>query len=324
MKAIQVNEFGNPNVLELVEIERPAPGEGEVLVEVKAAGINYADTMRRRNEYLEETPLPFVPGSEIAGVIAEVGAGVEDAKEGDQVVTLLGIGGYAGYAVAPARNLIPLPEGMDFDSAAAVPLQGLTAYHVLKTSGMLEEGESVLVHAAAGGVGTLAVQMAKLMGADPVIATASTAEKLDLARNLGADVLIDYTEEDWPQQVCEATGGAGADVILEMVGGEFVQKNLECLAAFGRMVVYGAASGERGTLVPMDLMRHNQIVAGFYLPQIMIRPELFRLSLEKVLGWIDSGEVELTIGARYPLEEAREAHEALEGRRTIGKIVLNP
>lgn len=324
MKAIRVEEFGDPSVLKLVEIERPAPGDGEVLIEVKSAGVNYADTMRRRNQYLEETPLPFVPGSEVAGEVAEVGAGVEDAQEGDRIVTLLGIGGYAGYAVAPAQNLIPVPDGMDFDEAAAIPLQGLTAYHVLRTSGMLEEGESVLVHAAAGGVGTLAVQIAKLMGASPVVATASTQEKLDLAKEFGADVLINYSEEDWPEKVREATDGAGADVILEMIGGDFVQKNLECLAAFGRMVVYGAASGERGSLVPMDLMHENQVVAGFYLPQIMGRPELFGPSLEEILGWISSGDLKLTIGTRYPLEEASEAHEALEGRQTSGKIVLNP
>jgi len=324
MKTIRVSEFGDSGVLEHVEIERPSPGEGEILVEVKSAGVNYADTMRRRNQYLEETPLPFVPGSEIAGTVAELGPGAEDVSEGDRVVTLLGTGGYADYAVVSAQNLIPIPDKMDFDEAAAIPLQGLTAYHVLKTSGMLEEGESVVVHAAAGGVGTLAVQMAKLMDANPVIATASTQEKLDLAKELGADVLINYTEDDWPEQVREATGGEGADVILEMVGGDFIQKNLECLATFGRVVVYGAASGERGSLVPMNLMYKNHTVAGFYLPQIMSRPELFGPSLKEMLGWISSGDLKLTVSARYPLEQASEAHEALEGRQTTGKIVLNP
>ena len=324
MKTIRVSEFGDSGVHEHVEIERPSPGEGEILVEVKSAGVNYADTMRRRNQYLEETPLPFVPGSEIAGTVAELGPGAEDVSEGDRVVTLLGTGGYADYAVVSAQNLIPIPDEMDFDEAAAIPLQGLTAYHVLKTSGMLEEGESVVVHAAGGGVGTLAVQMAKLMDANPVIATASTQEKLDLAKELGADVLINYTEDDWPEQVREATGGEGADVILEMVGGDFIQKNLECLATFGRMVVYGAASGERGSLVPMNLMYKNHTVAGFYLPQIMSRPELFGPSLKEMLGWISSGDLKLTVSARYPLEQASEAHEALEGRQTTGKIVLNP
>jgi NADPH2:quinone reductase len=324
MKAIRVDEFGEPEVLKLVEVERPSPGEGEVLVEVESVGVNYADTMRRRNQYVVPQELPFTPGSEIAGTVAEVGEGVEDVDIGDRVVTLVGTGGYAVYAVAPARGLIPIPDGMDFDEAAAIPLQGLTAYHVLKTSGQLQEGEGVLVHAAAGGVGLLAVQMAKLMGASPVIATASTQEKLDLAKDAGADVLINYTEEDWPEKVREATEGDGADVILEMIGGDFPQKNLSCLNVFGRMVVYGAASRDRGSLVPAQLMKKNHSVVGFYLPRIMARPDLFGPSLKEILAWISSGDLKLTISAHYPLEKAQEAHEALEGRKTTGKIILNP
>lgn len=324
MQAMRVDEFGEPEVLKYVEVDRPSPGEGEVLVEINSVGVNYADTMRRRNQYVERQELPFTPGSEIAGTVAEVGDGVEDVNVGDRVVMLLGTGGYAEYAAVPARNLIPIPDGMDFDEAAAIPLQGLTAYHVLKTSGQLEEGESVVVHAAAGGVGSLAVQMAKLMGASPVIATASTQEKVDFAKNLGADVLINYTEEDWPKQVREATGDKGADIILEMGGGDFPQKNLQCLNVFGRMVVFGAASGDRGSLVPAELMKNNHSVVGFYLPRIMARPGLFAPSLEKILAWISSGDLKLTIGARYPLEQASEAHEALEGRKTTGKIILNP
>jgi NADPH2:quinone reductase len=324
MKAIRVDEFGEPEVLQHVEVERPSPGEGEVLVEVESVGVNYADTMRRRNQYVVRQELPFTPGSEIAGTVAEVGEGVEDVDVGDRVVTLIGTGGYAEYAVAPARGLIPISEGMDFDEAAAIPLQGLTAYHVLKTSGQLQEGESVLVHAAAGGVGLLAVQMAKLMGASPIVATASTQEKLDLAKDAGADVLINYTEEDWPEKVREATDGDGADIILEMVGGDFPQKNLSCLNVFGRMVVFGAASVDRGSLVPAQLMKKNHSVVGFYLPQIMVRPELFKPSLKEILAWISSGDLKLTIGTHYPLEKAQEAHNALEGRKTTGKIILNP
>ena len=324
MRAIRVEEFGEPDVLEYVDVERPSPDEGEALIEVRSVGVNYADTMRRRNQYVEHQELPFTPGSEIAGTVAEVGEGVEDVSVGDRVVTLLGTGGYTEYIGAPARNLIPIPDGMDFDEAAAIPLQGLTAYHVLETSGQLEEGESVLVHAGGGGVGNLSVQMAKLMGASPVIATASTQEKLDLAKDLGADVLINYTEEDWTEQVREATDGNGADVILEMVGGDFPRKNLQCLNVFGRMVVFGAASGDRGSLVPAELMKKNHSVVGFYLPNIMVRPGLFGPSLKRVLGWISSDDLKLTISARYPLEKAREAHEALEGRETSGKIILNP
>ena len=324
MKTILVEEFGEPEVLRYTDAERPSPGGGEALIEVRSAGVNYADTMRRRNQYVESQELPFAPGSEVAGTVAEVGEGVENVSVGDRVVTLLGTGGYAEYAVAPARSLIPLPEPLDFDEAAAVPLQGLTAYHCIKTSGALQEGESVLVHAAAGGVGTFAVQMAKLLGAGTVIATASSEEKLDLARSLGADVLIDYTEEDWPEKVREATDGRGADVILEMVGSDFPEKNLTCLNVFGRMVVFGAASRERGTIVPAGLMRKCHAVVGFYLPQVMRRPDLFVPSLREVLGWISSGDLQLTVGATYPLENAAEAHADLEGRRTTGKLLLNP
>jgi NADPH2:quinone reductase len=324
MKAIMVEEFGEPGVLQHVDVRRPEPGEGEALIEVRSAGVNYADTMRRCNQYVEAQNLPFVPGSEVAGIVAEVGEGVENVTAGDRVVTLLGTGGYAEYAIAPARSLIPLPEGLDFDEAAAVPLQGLTAYHCIKTSGALKEGESVLVHAAAGGVGTLSVQMAKLLGAGTVIATASSEEKLDLARSLGADVLIDYTEEGWPEKVRQATEGEGADVILEMVGSDFPEKNLQCLNVFGRMVVFGAASRVRGTIVPAALMQRCHAIVGFYLPQVMRRPDLFVPSLQEVLGWISSGNLKLTIGSTYPLAQAAEAHTALEGRKTTGKLILNP
>ena len=324
MKAIRVEEFGEPDVLRYTEVERPSTGPGEVLIEVRSIGVNYADTMRRRNKYLTPQDLPFIPGSEVAGIISEVGENVEDVSPGDRVMTLLGTGGYAPYAATPVENLMPLPDDLGFDEAAAVPLQGLTAYHVLKTSGQLAEGESVLVHAAAGGVGTLAVQVAKLLGASKVIATASTQEKLELARDLGADVLIDYTDDGWPEQVREATDGKGADVILEMVGGDFPEKNLSCLALFGRMVVFGAASGDREKLIPGDLMHGNQTVSGFWLPRIMGRPDLLGSSLQKILGWVASGDLRLTIGASYPLERAAEAHADLEGRRTTGKIVLNP
>ena len=324
MKAIKVEGFGDPEVLQYVDVERREPGEGEVLIEVRSAGVNYADTMRRRDQYVEAQDLPFIPGSEVAGIVAEVGDGVDDVSTGDRVVTLLGTGGYAEYAVAPAGSLIPLPEALDFDRAAAIPLQGLTAYHCIKTSGALKEGESVLVHAAAGGVGTLSVQTAKLLGAGTVIATASSEEKLDLARSLGADVLIDYTEEDWPEKVRGATEGKGADIILEMVGSEFPEKNLKCLNVFGRMVVFGAASGERGTIVPAALMKRCHAVVGFYLPQIMTRPDLFVPSLEEVLAWISSGKLQLTIGGTYSLENAADAHSDLEGRQTTGKLLLNP
>ena len=324
MKAVVAEGPGEPEVLRYVDATRPAPRGWEVLIEVEAAGVNYADTMRRRDRYLTRQSFPFTPGSEVAGTVVEVGEDVENASEGDRVVTLLDSGGYADFAAVPAASLIPLPDGLGFDEAATIPLQGLTAYHTIKTSGALQEGEGVLVHAAAGGVGTLAVQMAKLLGAGRVIATAGSPEKLDLARSLGADVLIDYTEEDWPEKVLEVTEGEGADVILEMVGADFPEKNLRCLATFGRMVVFGAASGDRGHLVPGALMNGCQSVVGFWLVPILSRPDLFVPSLEQTLGWVASGDLKLTIGARYPLERAAEAHADLEGRKTTGKLILKP
>ncbi len=325
MKTILVEEFGEPEVLQYTDAERPSPGEGEALIEVRSAGVNYADTMRRRNQYVV-SPRAAVYSRGRGGRHRRRGGGGrrERLRWATGWSPCWEWAGTPSTPWPPRRNLIPLPEGLDFDEAAAIPLQGLTAYHCIKTSGALKEGESVLVHAAAGGVGTLAVQMAKLLGAGKVIATASSEEKLDLARSLGADVLIDYTEEDWPEKVREATEGRGADVILEMVGSDFPEKNLTCLNVFGRMVVFGAASRERGTIVPAALMRKCHAVVGFYLPQIMRRPDLFVPSLREVLGWISSGDLQLTIGATYPLERAAEAHADLEGRRTTGKLLLNP
>ncbi|AHY45878.1 NADPH:quinone reductase and related Zn-dependent oxidoreductase [Rubrobacter radiotolerans] len=324
MRAIVVEEFGGPEVLELAEVERPEPGPGEVLVRVESAGINYADTMRRQNQYLKKQTLPFVPGSEVAGTVEALGSGVSNVSEGDRIVNLGNDGGYAEYAVVPSRTVIPVPDGLGPDEAAAIPLQGLTAYHVLKTTGRLAEGESVVVHAAAGGVGYLAVQMAKLMGAGTVIATASNQEKLNLAKDLGADVVIDYTESSWPESVKTATGGRGADVILEMVGGDFPEKNLDCLAPFGRMVVYGAASGEPSSVELFRLMRRQQTVSGFFLPWVLDDTDLLAASMGEILSWLGSGELKLNVGGRYPLSDAAKAHADLEGRKTVGKLVLNP
>ena len=324
MKAIVVEEFGGPDVLKLAEVERPEPGEGEVLIRVHASGVNFADTMRRKNEYLKKQAVPFTPGSEVAGAVEAVGSGVSDVSEGDEVVVLGNDGGYAEYAVAPANSVIPIPDGLGFDAAAAIPLQGLTAYHLIKTTGRMGEGESIVVHAAAGGVGYLAVQMAKLMGAGNVIATASNQEKLNMAKDLGADVLVDYMDDGWPETVKTATGGNGADVILEMVGGDFPEKNLGCLAPFGRMVVFGAASGEPSSVGLFRMMRKQQTVSGFFLPWIMADQNLMASSMKEILGWLAKGDLELNVGGKYPLEKASEAHTDLEGRKTTGKLVLNP
>ena len=324
MKAVQLQKFGGPEVLEMVEIDRPVPTGREVLIEIKAIGVNYADTARREGQYVVKTPLPFIPGAEIAGVVTAIGEKVTGVKPGMRVVTLIESGGYSEFALADETSLIPIPEQLDFQNAAALPLQGLSAYHVLKTMGRLEKGETVLVHAAAGGVGTLSVQLAKLFGAGKIIATASSPEKLVLARKMGADVLINYSESNWVEQVLEATGGKGVDVALEMVGGEVFNKTLKCLATFGRLVVFGAASGEQSRMYPSSLMARNQSVIGFFLPQIMRKPELLQHSLVELLTYLGEGKLKLTIGGVFPLEEAANVHELLQSRKTSGKLLLEP
>lgn len=324
MKAVQLQKFGGPEVLEIIEIDRPVPTGRQVLIEIKAIGVNYADTARREGQYVVKTPLPFIPGAEIAGVVTAVGEKVTGVKPGMRVVTLIESGGYSEFALADERSLIPIPEQLDFQNAAALPLQGLSAYHVLKTMGRLEKGETVLVHAAAGGVGTLSVQLAKLFGAGKIIATASSPEKLELARKMGADVLINYSESNWVEQVLEATGGKGVDVALEMVGGDVFNKTLKCLATFGRLVVFGAASGEQSRMYPSSLMARNQSVIGFFLPQIMRKPELLQTSLVELLTYLGEGKLKLTIGGVFPLVEAANVHVLLQSRKTTGKLILEP
>ncbi|WP_066174777.1 quinone oxidoreductase family protein [Bacillus marinisedimentorum] len=327
MKAIQFTEYGEPEVLKLVEIEKPTPSGREVLIEIKSIGVNYADTARREGQYVVPTPLPFVPGAEVAGIVIETGKDVKNVEKGMRVTALIGsknATGYAEYTVTDERSVIPIPDELDFNTAAAFPLQALSAYHILKTMGRLDQGESVLIHAAAGGVGSIAVQLARLFGAGKIIATASSEEKLKLAKSLGADVLVNYTKDNWEKVVKESTGGKGVDVALEMAGGDIFNKTLDCMAPFGRLVIYGVASGEQSRLTPSLLMGKNLTVSGFFLPQIMTKPELFQQSLNELTGYLTEGRLKLKIGGVYPLEEAAEVHRKLQGRKTQGKLILVP
>ncbi|MBD8038457.1 zinc-binding dehydrogenase [Solibacillus sp. A46] len=324
MKAIQFTEYGGPDVLNFIDIERPVIGDQEVLVEVKAIGVNYADTARREGKYVVPTKLPFIPGAEVAGEVVAVGKHVKRLKPGMRVVSLIESGAYAQFVSVPEMVLTEIPNGVEYSDAVALPLQGQTAYHILKTMGRLEKGETVLVHAAAGGVGALAVQLAKLFGAGKVIATASTEEKLLHAKNLGADYLVNYTESGWEEKVREFTGGKGVDIALEMVGGDIFEKTFKCLAPFGRLVIFGRASGEMSTLDAAQLMRRNHSVIGFFLPQIMSQPELYQRSFTELLNFVDSGDLKLTIGGIYRLEEASLVHQLIQGRKTVGKLILTP
>ncbi|MFG6149845.1 quinone oxidoreductase family protein [Halobacillus sp. B23F22_1] len=324
MKTVLFKQYGGPDVLETAEVERPAAQHGEVVLKITAIGVNYADTARREGAYVVPTPLPFTPGAEVTGVVEEVGEGVQEFAAGDRVVTLIESGGYAEYVAADANSLIPLPEGLDDETAVALPLQGLTAYHLLTTMGRIEKGETVLVHAAAGGVGSLAVQLAKYFGAGKVIATASTEEKLALALELGADHLVNYTNLNWRESVMEATNGKGVDIALEMAGGDIFHETIKCMRSFGRVVIYGVASGKPAEMYPAGLMNRNLSVIGFFLPQIMKKPDLVEKSLQELLALVNKSKLKLTVGGVYNLEEAAKVHELMQGRKTQGKLILKP
>ncbi|GAC1347768.1 MAG: NADPH:quinone oxidoreductase family protein [Ktedonobacteraceae bacterium] len=321
MKAIRINETGGPEVMHLEEVEIPTPKEGEVLIKVAAAGINYADLAQCQGAYLTRTRTPMTMGFEFAGTVVAPGTGVNTPAVGTRVVAF-GVGGYAEYAIAQAATTIPIPPNLDFAHAAAFPVQGITAYQLLRESARIQPGESVLVHAAAGGVGTLAVQLAKLMGAGTVIGTASNTSKLELARRLGADVTINYTEEHWGEQVKSATSGKGADIILEMVGGKVAEQSLQCLAPYGRMVIYGAASGQIAQFSGIQLMYKNQAIIGYWLTAQLNRTDHVAMAAMELMQYLISGKLEIIVGQTFPLAEAAEAHRAIAERKTMGKVVL--
>ncbi|MGI8788061.1 MAG: quinone oxidoreductase family protein [Pyrinomonadaceae bacterium] len=315
MKAIRVHEFGGAEKLTVDEIEKPIPGAEEVLIKTAAAGINYADTMLRQNKYLFTPELPFTLGFEVAGTIESIGANVKNFKAGQRVLATIRGGGYAEYAAADWRTVVPIPDNLDFGKATALLVQGLTAVGLLTD---LKSGQTILIHAAAGGVGSLLVQLAKLKGAR-VLGTASTVEKLEKAAKLGADVGINYTEADWTDEVLKATDGRGANLIIEMVGGEIGRQNFKCLATGGTMIVYGAASGEDFQISALGLLGKMQTVKGYNL-NLETRENMAAFTKE-LMTHIAENRLQVMVN-EFPLEQAREAHQALEGRKTTGKVVL--
>ena len=323
MKAIEVTAFGDADALEVTDADVPEPGEGEVRISVHAAGVNFADIMQRRGHYHGGPSPPYRPGMEVAGVIDAVGEGV-NREEGEAVVSLVSGGGYAEYAVADARGLLDLPGDMDFAEAAGFPVQWLTAHNCLHEWGGLEEGETVLIHAAAGGVGTAAVQLADHAGAT-VIGTASTPEKLETATSLGMDHGIRYTEEDFVERVDELTDGEGVDLVLDGVGGETTDESLGALRSFGRMVSFGAASGRPGRPNTADLLFGNKRVIGYHLGRAIAREPMKVMgavpALTRLLG---DGSLEVQVGRTFDLADASEAHEFIESRDSTGKVVLLP
>ena len=331
MKAVRFHENGGPEVLRYEEVPDPAPGPRQVLLRVLAAGVNYADASRRKGgtSYPRPTPLPFTPGSEVVGIIEQLGAGVTTVERGATVMAWLGQGGYAEMAVAEAADLLPVPDGVKPVEALSLIIQGLTAALILKGSARLQAGESVLIEGAAGGVGVLALQLAKIYGAGRVIGAASTPAKRDLVMRLGADAAVDYSQPGWAAEVKAKNGGRGVDVILEMTGGVVFDEALDCLAPLGRMVAYGNASRQPMTLNVQRLFAQNQTVTGFFLSGFIAgqshdRGAFATKLLAELGGHVRDGRLRLQLGGSYKLAEAADAHRALETRGTTGKIVLVP
>jgi NADPH2:quinone reductase len=321
MRAVQITRFGGPEVLEIVDLPDPEPADGRQVFEVSAAGVNYADTHQTENSYLAPQQLPLVPGAEFVGT---------PAGGGQRVVGLLDGGGYAEKVAAHPRLTWPVPDAVSDEQALAVVLQGATAWHLLRTSAHLAEGESVVVIAGAGGVGSLAVQLARRWGAGRVVATASSAEKRQLAEELGAHATVDPAlAEDDPRTFTaalrEANEGRPVDVVLEMTGGHVFDGSLHALAPFGRLVAYGQAGRTQPSPVQAAaLMQRSRAVIGFWLAHCMSRPQMMDAAVTELLDLVADGSLRPVGGGRYPLSAVREAHQDLLARRTTGKLVLDP
>lgn len=315
MRAIQLQEFGGPEVLELVELPPPAPGPGEVLIEVTRAGMNFADTHQRENSYLARATLPLIPGTEVAGVRADTG---------ERVIALCGHGGYAEQVAVHETLVYPIPDGVDDGTALALLVQGLTAWHLYRTCARLAAGESALVIAAAGGVGSLAVQLGKPLGAGRVIGAASTEGKRELVLELGADAAIDSAPEGMTEAILAANDGRPVDAVFEMAGGAVFDACLDALAPFGRLVTYGIASREQNEVRSGALMRKSRAVVGFWFMHCMGRREMVEEPLAELFGRAARDELRAVVGATYPLSEAARAQVDLAERRTTGKLLLDP
>jgi NADPH2:quinone reductase len=315
VRCIRIEEFGGPEVLQPAEVPDPEAPDGGIVLDVSAAGVNWADTHQAENSYLAPAELPLIPGGEVVGT----------SPDGRRLVALVPGAGYAEKAIAFEAAAWEVPDGVSDGQALALVLQGTTAWHLLRTSAQLREGESVVVHAAAGGVGTIAVQLAKRFGAGRVIGVASSEEKRELAKRLGADAVVDSGAENLTAALREANDGARVDVVLEMVGGRTFEQSLDALAPFGRLVHFGQAGREGAPAVePGRLMGTSRGVLGFWLVHMMRRPDLMTEAMEGMFKMVLDGELEPIVGGEYPLEDARKAHEDIRSRGTVGKLVLTP
>ena len=315
MRAVQITEFGGPETLVVRELPDPTPEAGEVVLDVLAAGVNYADTHQTEDSYLAKQSLPLIPGGEVV---------VRD-ESGRRLLGLVASGGYAEKIAADPRMMFPVPDTVTDAQALASLVQGATAWHLLRTSTHLQPGETVVVHAGAGGVGTLAIQLAKRWGAGRVIATASSEEKRALTLELGADVAIDSRTADLKTALREANEGRDVDIVLEMTGGRVFDESLAALAPLGRLAVFGMAG--RTPAAPVDpaaLMRRSTAVIGFWLVHVTQRPYLLAEAVTELMQLIAEGAIRPVVGETYPLERAGDAHRALLDRTSVGKLVIDP
>lgn len=322
MRAIRVSETGGPEVLRLEEVPLPEPGAGQARVKLEAIGVNFIDIYERSGQYKKE--LPFTPGSEAAGVVDAVGPGVSEVSVGDRVAYTNQPGAYGEFAVVQANRLVRVPEGVDLKTAAAVMLQGTTAHYLTHSTFPLKRGDTALIHAAAGGVGLLLVQIAKRLGAR-VIGTTGTEEKAALAREAGADEVIIYTRQDFEAETKRLTGGRGVDVVYDSVGKTTFDHSLNCLRPRGYMVLFGQSSG---AVPPMDPQTLNAKGSLFLTRPTLVHHIATREELESrardVFSWIAAGQLSVRIGREFPLAQVGAAHEALAGRQTTGKVLLIP
>ena len=321
MKAVQITEYGGPEVMQYRDLPDLSPGEGQVLVEIQAAGVNFTDTYSRSG--VNPPPLPWVVGVEGAGVVRGLGAGVSGLREGDVVAYSSVAGSYAEQALVPGDRLIKMPEGLDAQAGAAVMLQGMTAHYLCHSTYAVQPGDRVLVHAGAGGVGLLLIQMCKRLGGY-VFTTVSTDEKAELAKGVGADEVILYTQQDFAEEVKKSAGGAGLQVVYDAVGRTTFDQSVDCLGRRGHMVLYGQASGPVPPVDPRVLGNGSKYLTRPGLGDYTVTREDLEQRAGDVLGWVKSGDLKLRVEHVFPLAEAPEAHRQLESRATTGKLLLIP
>ena len=321
MKAVRIHEFGDLDVLKWEEIDRPKPRANQVLIQVESAGVNYADLMRRQGGY-PGPDLPSTLGLEAAGTIVELGSDVVGLEIGQKAMGM-GPQGNAEYVAVNSNFVFPYPAELDSTEAGGMPITFLTAYHLLKTRGKMQEGHTILIQAGASGVGTVATQLAKSWGAR-VITTASSQEKLDLSKSLGSDITINYTNQDFESEIDAITQGKGVDLVLECVGGEVLEKSVRCLSSYGTLISYGNASGVPANLTSTDITSANRTVIGFSMGRSPVGTLDHQTAMSKLFPMIIEGKAKLIVDSVLPMHEVAKAHHHLANRGTKGKVILTP